>query len=591
MAKNWIPLRQVEGTASRQAHVRLPEGTYEREISKEGFFGPSAQFHHRHKPTDWVEFDGPIRPRAFDLNKLAERHGNPWAAQPVMTTRTCRCASGSSSSRWPSWRRNSDGDQLLFIHEAPGALFCDYGHLDYRDGDYLVIPRGTMWRLAPAKPTLSLMVEATNDHFTLPEKGLVGRHAIFDPAMLDTPQIDDAFRRQQDERTWKVSVKRRNTLSTVTYPVQPARRDRLARRSERRAHQLARHPAADEPSRPSAAVGAHHLHGRPLRRLHFRAAAARERSRGAPLPFFHNNDDFEEVIFYHKGSFFSRDNIHPGMRTVHPSGFTHGPHPQGVRCRDQGAANGGKTETDEVAGHGRHPRRGRCCRHAGRRRVRGLREVVASRGDETGGRVMKLASLKEGGRDGTLIVVDQELKRQWRASGVAPTLQKALDDWANAMPEAARASPEQLARRQGTGLVRARQHGAGRPVAARLPMGRRIGLTSFMSKLVRKARVREMPPSFWTDPLMYQGGSDSFVGCDRRDRAGRRGMGHRLRGRDRGLRPTTCRWAHRPPPARRHIKLVTILNDVSLRNLIVTNSAKGFGFFHGKPATAFAPVA
>ena len=70
MAKNWIPLRQVEGNASRQAHVRLPEGTSEREISTEGFFGPSAQFHHKHKPTDWIEFDGPIRPRALDLNKL-----------------------------------------------------------------------------------------------------------------------------------------------------------------------------------------------------------------------------------------------------------------------------------------------------------------------------------------------------------------------------------------------------------------------------------------------------------------------------------------------------------------------------------------
>ena len=84
MAKNWIPLRQVEGTASRQAHVRLPEGTYEREISKEGFFGPSAQFHHRHKPTDWVEFDGPIRPRALDLNKLATAQSNPWQAELVM---------------------------------------------------------------------------------------------------------------------------------------------------------------------------------------------------------------------------------------------------------------------------------------------------------------------------------------------------------------------------------------------------------------------------------------------------------------------------------------------------------------------------
>src|SRR5258708_5532671 len=84
MAKNWIPLRQVEGTASRQAHVRLPAGTYEREISKEGFFGPSAQFHHKHKPTDWVEFDGAIRPRAFDLNTLAKARTDPWSAELVM---------------------------------------------------------------------------------------------------------------------------------------------------------------------------------------------------------------------------------------------------------------------------------------------------------------------------------------------------------------------------------------------------------------------------------------------------------------------------------------------------------------------------
>ena len=75
MPRNWIRLRQVEGTASRQAHVRLPEGTFEREISKEGFFGPSAQFHHKHKPTDWVAFEGPIRPRAFDMNKLAKIFG------------------------------------------------------------------------------------------------------------------------------------------------------------------------------------------------------------------------------------------------------------------------------------------------------------------------------------------------------------------------------------------------------------------------------------------------------------------------------------------------------------------------------------
>ena len=101
MAKNWIPLRQVEGTASRQAHVRLPEGTYEREISKEGFFGPSAQFHHKHKPTDWVEFDG-ADPAARLRPQQAGRRPRPipWtAAAGDEQRRICRCASGSSSSR------------------------------------------------------------------------------------------------------------------------------------------------------------------------------------------------------------------------------------------------------------------------------------------------------------------------------------------------------------------------------------------------------------------------------------------------------------------------------------------------------------
>ena len=102
MARNWIPLRQVEGTASRQAHVRLPEGTYEREISKEGFFGPSAQFHHKHKPTDWVEFDGPIRPRALDLNKLATAQSNPWQAEPVMNNPQCSPCQRSSAISFSS---------------------------------------------------------------------------------------------------------------------------------------------------------------------------------------------------------------------------------------------------------------------------------------------------------------------------------------------------------------------------------------------------------------------------------------------------------------------------------------------------------
>lgn len=345
MTKNWIPLRQVEGTASRQAHVRLPEGTYEREISKEGFFGPSAQFHHKHKPTDWVSFDGPIRPRALDLNKMATPHGNPWSAPLVISNAHMQMRMWRIDKAMGDLVRNSDGDQLLFVHAGAGALFCDYGHLDYREGDYLVIPRGTMWRLEPAQSTVALMIEATNDHFTLPEKGLVGRHAIFDPAILDTPRIDDAFRAQQDERTWKVSVKRRNQISTVTYPFNPLDAVgwhgdlSVVRINWRDIRPLMSHRFHLPPSAHSTFVANRFVV------CTFVPRPLESDPEALRLPFFHNNDDFEEVIFYHKGSFFSRDNIHPGMMTVHPTGFTHGPHPKAFNA----ATKGGKTETDEVA--------------------------------------------------------------------------------------------------------------------------------------------------------------------------------------------------------------------------------------------------
>ena len=334
MAKNWIPLRQVEGTASRQAHADLPEGTYEREISKEGFFGPvgAVPSHATRRPAG-ASFDGPLRPRAFDLNKLATAQPQPWQRRAgADQRRICRCAIWKLDQADAELARNADGDQLLFVHEGAGDLFCDYGHLDYRDGDYLVICRAARcggWRRS-SRPR-SLMIEATNDHFTLPEKGMLGPHAIFDPAMLDTPQIDDAFKAQQDERTWKVSVKRRDALSTVTFPFNPL--DAVGWHGDLSVVRIN--------WRDIRPVMSHRYHLPPSAHTTFVAdrfvvctfvPRPFESDPGAlKVPFFHNNDDFDEVIFYHAGDFFSRDNIHPGMMTLHPVGFTHGPHPKALQ--------------------------------------------------------------------------------------------------------------------------------------------------------------------------------------------------------------------------------------------------------------------
>lgn len=201
---------------------------------------------------------------------------------------------------------------------------------------------------------------------------------------------------------------------------------------------------------------------------------------------------------------------------------------------------------------------------------------------------MKLASLKEGGRDGTLIVVDRELKRAVRATTIAPTLQKAMDDWAAVSPRLA-ALAEELRDDKAVGSFELDT----KALAAPLPRAYQWADGSAYVvhvELVRKARGVEMPPSFWTDPLMYQGGSDSFTGCTDEIEMADEAWGIDFEG-EIGVIVDDVPMGISAEAARKHIKLVTILNDVSLRNLIVGELAKGFGFFHGKPATAFAPVA
>ena len=332
MARNWIPVRAAQGAHSRQAHADMPEGTYEREISKEGFFGPAAFLHHKRPPTGWVKFEGPLRPRAFDLARLNEAQPSPWSAPVVLHNAATEVRFWKLSQPMPALARNADGDQLLFVHQGQGELFCDYGRIAYVPGDYLYLPRGTMWRLKPAELTALLMIQATNTHFSSPDKGLLGGHALYDPAMLDTPQMDDAFRAHQaEEGEFPVEIKKRGAVSVATYPYNPL--DAVGWHGD-----LAPVRLNVKDLRP---VASHRYHLPPS--VHTTFVSDRfvvctfaprpfETDPGAlKVPFFHNNDDFDEVLFYHAGDFFSRDNIDAGMMTFHPSGFTHGPHPKALK--------------------------------------------------------------------------------------------------------------------------------------------------------------------------------------------------------------------------------------------------------------------
>jgi fumarylacetoacetate (FAA) hydrolase len=201
---------------------------------------------------------------------------------------------------------------------------------------------------------------------------------------------------------------------------------------------------------------------------------------------------------------------------------------------------------------------------------------------------MKLGTLKEGGRDGTLIVVSRDLSRAVKASDVAPSLQRVLEDWSGLSPRL-----EALSERLNAGDAPDAFALDTAKLAAPLPRAYQWADGSAYVvhvELVRKARGVEMPPSFWTDPLMYQGGSDSFIGPTDDIEAADEAWGIDFEG-EIGVYVDDVPMGTAPEAARKHIRLVTILNDVSLRNLIPAELNKGFGFFHGKPATAFAPVA
>jgi len=201
---------------------------------------------------------------------------------------------------------------------------------------------------------------------------------------------------------------------------------------------------------------------------------------------------------------------------------------------------------------------------------------------------VKLGTLKDGSRDGTLVVVSRDLSRCVEVPEIARTLQAALDAWAQAEPALAAIAAELDAHRMPHAL-------AFDPRAAMAPLPRAYQWADGSAyvnhvELVRKARGATMPPEFWTDPLMYQGGSDSLLGpCDDvvlADEAW--GIDFEA---EVAVVTDDVPMGTSVTDAGRHIRLLMLVNDVSLRNLIPAELAKGFGFVQSKPASAFSPVA
>ena len=201
---------------------------------------------------------------------------------------------------------------------------------------------------------------------------------------------------------------------------------------------------------------------------------------------------------------------------------------------------------------------------------------------------MKLATLKTGGRDGTLAVVSRDLTRCQTVPGIAATLQAALDDWEAAAPQLAE-------------VYAALNNGAARhaqpfdPAACHSPLPRAYQWADGSAyvnhvALVRRARGAELPASFWTDPLIYQGGSDAFLGPRDPIEMDDEAWGIDFEAEVAVITGDVPQGADAARAAR-EIRLLMLVDDVSLRELIPAELAKGFGFFQSKPSSAFSPVA
>lgn len=334
------PLKK--GKFAGQAHVGLPEGTFEEEHGRKGFYGKSAHLYHAHPPTGWIRFEGPLRPHCFDLNRLEPDDLHDPAGLPIafLGNQDITLYISRRSAPMPFYYRNADGDELVFVHRGTGTLETDFGPLPYEPGDYLVIPRAVTHRFLPDSAESFFLIVQSRTEFDQPDRGMVGQHALYDPAMVTTP---DPAPHLDDNREWEVRIKAEDAISKVVYPFNPLdvvgwKGDLTVWKINMRDIRPIMSPRAHLPpsAHTSFVTGGAVVCSFLPRPLEEDAAALK-------VPFFHRNTDYDEFIFYHDGDFFSKDNIRPGWATLHPRGIHHGPHPKALRNQ------GTKTRTDEYA--------------------------------------------------------------------------------------------------------------------------------------------------------------------------------------------------------------------------------------------------
>jgi homogentisate 1,2-dioxygenase len=330
---------KASGLFTKQAHVKIPEGLFEEEHGRKGFFGRVAHLYRKNQPTNWSNIEGELKPR--NLPPIFSEKSLENKFVKILYNNDAELYLGSRTKSYETFYRNADHDEMFFIHEGEGKMETTFGHIPFTKGDYIIMPRGTTYKTFITKPCKFFKVESKSE-FEDPTRGILGPNALYDQTAKFIPEA--AIGSEQNLTDYKITIKYRGKNTVVTYPFNPL--DAVGWKGSLYPWKISIYDYCP--------ITSHRYHippsGHTMFVAHnfvvcsFVARPLEMTSEGVlKVPFYHANIDYDEVLFYHQGNFFSRDNIDCGAITYHPQGINHGPHPKAFAKANE------KEWTDEFA--------------------------------------------------------------------------------------------------------------------------------------------------------------------------------------------------------------------------------------------------
>ncbi len=319
-----------QGKSTKQAHKKIPNGCFEEEQGRKGFYGPVSHLIRKKPSTRWSSIKGPLKPRMFDMGL---------SPNTISRSRLLYNTDVELSMEWKdvstnpsSAFRNADGDSIYFCHRGKGNVLTEYGLLSYREGDYIMLPKCVAHTLIPKEVSSFFIIVSKSGSFGEPDRGIAGRHALYDIEQIGVPSLQEQEEFLQHSGAEVLSIDVRHNGEVTTFEYTDSIYDVIGWKGDFFPFRLNMDQIMP--------LVSHRIHLPPSAHTTFVAPQfvvcsfvprpLESEEDVLKVPFYHQNIDYDEVLFYHNGDFFSRSNLHAGMMSFHPAGFPHGPHPSAV---------------------------------------------------------------------------------------------------------------------------------------------------------------------------------------------------------------------------------------------------------------------